>query len=158
LALNGTNPYRTLPDCAIMLNNGPLTFSMASTAIDTVAPAAPAVNGVAPLTNNNKPLISGTAEANATLTIYDGTAVLGTTHATGTGAWSFTPAAALADGPHNFTATATDAAGNANAPAAFTLVLRVSGDPWNGPPQFTVFVDGTQVGGTFSTSASHDLN
>ncbi|MCJ2038551.1 hypothetical protein MKK55_06215 [Methylobacterium sp. J-059] len=36
-----------------------------------------------------------------------------------------------------------------------TLVLRVSGDAWNGTPHFAVLVDGQQVGGTLTTNASH---
>ena len=33
--------------------------------------------------------------------------------------------------------------------------MRVAADSWNGDPQFTVSVDGTQIGGTYSASASH---
>jgi hypothetical protein len=40
-------------------------------------------------------------------------------------------------------------------PAADTLVIHASGDQWNGDPEFTVFVDGHQVGGPFDVSASH---
>ncbi|WP_336488119.1 carbohydrate-binding domain-containing protein [Methylobacterium nigriterrae] len=39
-----------------------------------------------------------------------------------------------------------------------TLVLRVSGDSWQGSPHFTVSVDGKQVGGTLTTSAAHAAN
>lgn len=35
------------------------------------------------------------------------------------------------------------------------LILRVSGDSYQGDPQFTVKVDGTQIGGTLTTAASH---
>ena len=36
-----------------------------------------------------------------------------------------------------------------------TLVVHASGDQWNGDPQFTVSVDGQQVGGPYDVSASH---
>jgi hypothetical protein len=37
------------------------------------------------------------------------------------------------------------------------LVLHVSEDAWNGDAQFVVRVDGTQIGGTLTTTASHSL-
>jgi beta-glucanase (GH16 family) len=40
-------------------------------------------------------------------------------------------------------------------PTGETLYLRVSEDAWNGHAQFTVLVDGHQVGGTHTASASH---
>ncbi|HEV2083091.1 MAG TPA: IPT/TIG domain-containing protein [Brevundimonas sp.] len=84
--------------------------------IDTVAPAAPVVT--APVDGARvliaTPTFSGTAEADARVSIaVDGTG-LGTVTATG-GAWSFTPSTGLAIGPHVVVATATDAAGNVSA-------------------------------------------
>ncbi|MBM2886813.1 hypothetical protein JFK97_20720, partial [Chromobacterium phragmitis] len=64
------------------------------------------------ITDNNQPTITGSAEANSTVTVYvDGTAV-GTTTANGSGAWSYNLSSPLADGNHSIRATATDAAGN----------------------------------------------
>jgi hypothetical protein len=54
------------------------------------------------------------AEANSTVTVFDGTKVLGTTTANGSGAWGYTTAA-LSTGTHDLTATDTDAAGNTSA-------------------------------------------
>lgn len=82
--------------------------------IDATAPTAPVVSTPAngTLTNNNTPVISGTAEANSVVTIFvDGTSI-GTTTATASGTFAFTPAAALADGARSVRATATDAFGN----------------------------------------------
>ena len=62
-------------------------------------------------------VVSGTAEANATIGVYDGATLLGTTAANGAGVWSFTPATALGAGLHAFTATLDP-----------TNVLRASGD------------------------------
>ena len=56
-------------------------------------------------------VLTGTAEANSTVKVYDGASLLGTASANGSGAWSYTTAV-LANGAHGFTATAMDAAGN----------------------------------------------
>ncbi|MBE9598553.1 Ig-like domain-containing protein [Pedobacter sp. MC2016-24] len=64
------------------------------------------------ITKVTTPVITGTAEAGSTVTLYDtdGTTVLGTGVATG-GNWSITTTL-LTPGAHSFTATATDPAGN----------------------------------------------
>ena len=90
-----------------------------SVTIDTGAPAAPAIasfsndSGIAGdgITNDNTLTLTGSAQANSTVRVYDGATLLGTATANGSGAWSFTTAA-LADGAHSFTATATDGDGN----------------------------------------------
>ena len=64
------------------------------------------------VTNDAKPEIKGTAEGGATVTLYDGSTLLGSVTADGSGNWSFTPTTALAEGVHTITATATNAAGN----------------------------------------------
>ena len=56
-------------------------------------------------------MLTGTAEANSKVTVFDGGTLLGTSTTDGSGAWSYTTGP-LSDGPHAFTATATDAAGN----------------------------------------------
>ncbi|MBU0747674.1 MAG: hypothetical protein KKB08_17345, partial [Gammaproteobacteria bacterium] len=68
------------------------------------------------ITSNNAPTLTGTAEANSSVTLYDtdGTTVLGTTTADGSGNWSIT-SAALAEGTHTLTTKATDVAGNVSA-------------------------------------------
>ena len=63
------------------------------------------------ITNDNTLTLTGTAEANSTVKVYDGATLLGTVAANGSGAWSYTTAA-LSNGAHSLTATATDAAGN----------------------------------------------
>ena len=63
------------------------------------------------LTNDNTLTLTGTAEANSTVKVFDGATLLGSVAADGTGAWSYTTAA-LANGAHSLIATATDAAGN----------------------------------------------
>jgi hypothetical protein len=93
--------------------------------VDASAPVAPTALGLAAaddsgtsnadrLTNQTSGLtITGTAEANASVTLRDGGTVIGTGTADGSG--SFSVDVALAQGAHSITATATDAAGNASA-------------------------------------------
>ena len=66
------------------------------------------------ITNDNTLTLTGTAEANATVKVYDGANLLGSATADGSGNWSYTTAA-LANGAHSLTATATDVAGNTSA-------------------------------------------
>ncbi|MGM8931533.1 Ig-like domain-containing protein, partial [Salinicola halophyticus] len=75
-------------------------------------------------TNDATPTLIGTAEANAVVAILAGGTQIGTVAADDNGDWTFTPDA-LPDGNVDFTATATDAAGNVS-PAS---------------PSFTVSVD-----------------
>ena len=59
-----------------------------------------------------RPPITGTAEANSTVTVYIDGVVAGTTTANASGAWSFTPTTDLSQGSHTAKATSRDAAGN----------------------------------------------
>jgi hypothetical protein len=90
--------------------------------IDTAAPVAPSIASFSTdsgtvgdnITNDNTLTLTGTAEANSTVKVFDGATLLGSVAADGTGAWTYTTAA-LANGAHSLTATATDAAGNSGA-------------------------------------------
>ena len=87
--------------------------------IDTVAPwrRPPACDLHRPtatvdhVANDSTLTLTGTAEANGTVKVYDGATLLGSAVANGSGAWTYTTAA-LANGAHSLTATASDAAGN----------------------------------------------
>ena len=118
-------------------SDGAGNFRAASSAlalmIDTVAPDASTIDLVAAsdtgasstdnLTTDATPTLAGTAEAGATVTVLDGSTVLGTTTVDGSGHWRFT-AGALGDGAHSFTATVTDIAGNiSSAPTALTVTV-----------------------------------
>ncbi|MBN9040908.1 MAG: hypothetical protein J0H38_06430 [Rhizobiales bacterium] len=103
--------------------SGSLTSS-ASTAlslvIDTVAPVAPTVTmstSASTLASTKVAQLTGTAEANSTVTVFDGTTKIGTVTANSSGAWTFTTAT-LATGSHSFTAKAMDAAGNTGVASA----------------------------------------
>ena len=105
-------------------NTGVASAALAVT-IDTAAPVAPTIASFSTdsgavgdgITNDNTLTLTGTAEANSTVKVYDGATLLGSATANGSGAWSYTTAA-LANGAHSLTATATDAAGNTGAASA----------------------------------------
>ncbi len=76
------------------------------------------------LTKFNEPTVTGTADANDTITIYDANTVLGTTNVSPAGTFSFTPSKALSDGTHLLAAIATDASGDVSvASPSVTMVI-----------------------------------
>lgn len=107
--------------------------------VDTIAPSAPLLVSVVDdiaggvfnaalnngqLTNDARPTLNGTAEAGSTVSIYDGSTLLGTALVQSNNSWSFTPTTPLTNGSHTFTVTATDAAGNtSSATAGFSVVV-----------------------------------
>ena len=105
-----------------MAGNTSAASAALSVTVDTAAPATPSIASFSTdsgtvgdgITNDNTLTLTGTAEANSTVKVYDGATLLGTATANGSGAWSYTTAA-LANGAHSLTATATDAAGNTSA-------------------------------------------
>ncbi|HSW23321.1 MAG TPA: Ig-like domain-containing protein, partial [Burkholderiaceae bacterium] len=118
-----------------VIDAGGLTGAVSTQAVqvDTGVPAAPTLIGtddVAAVTgaiangatiNDNVPVLSGTAEPNATVTLtIDGTPV--TVTANGAGNWSHTPGV-LADGAHSVSATQTDAAGNVSPAVALSFTV-----------------------------------
>lgn len=129
--------------------------------VDATAPVAPAITSIvddvgtvtgpvigANPTNDTRPTISGTAEANTTVRIYDGTTLVGTVTADANGNWTLPQTSApLAEGAHNLTVTATDAAGNTSAPSPI-LTLNVDLTPPTAPAGLAVIANGTQVTGT----------
>lgn len=79
-------------------------------------------------TNPQRPTLSGTAEANAVVNIYDNGTLVGTVSATAGGNWSWTPSADLSVGTHQFTVTATSADGNVS-DASTPLSVAVAAPP-----------------------------
>src|ERR1019366_6881891 len=83
--------------------------------------------------------LSGTAEAGATVKVYDGVTLIGTVTANATtGAWSYS-ATGLTNGTHSFTATQTDIAGNVSVPSTASS-MRVD-TIVNAPSLIATFVD-----------------
>ena len=71
--------------------------------VDTAAPAAPVITGDTIV--NTIVQLTGTAEANSKVTVFDGATALGTATADASGVWSYTTGA-LSTGPNALTATA----------------------------------------------------
>ena len=111
--------------------------------IDTTPPAAPLADVAAASdtgssstdnnTGDNTPTFAGTGSPGDTITIKDGTTVLGTAVVDGSGNWTFTAPASLTDGVHQITTTVTDTAGNTSAPSpalAVTIDTTVPANPY----------------------------
>ena len=77
------------------------------------------------IAHQNTLRLTGTAAANSIVKIFDGTTQLGMVKANVRGAWSFTTAA-LANGSHSFTVTATS--GGTTSPASAPLSVKVNRD------------------------------
>ncbi|WNG33155.1 adhesin [Archangium violaceum] len=82
--------------------------------VDTVVPVAPVVvsPGSGSVVNDSTPTITGTAEANSTVTVIIDGVPVAVVPVDASGAWTYTPTTPLLDGSHEVKATATDAAGN----------------------------------------------
>jgi VCBS repeat-containing protein len=118
-----------------------------SSVVDDVGPITGPITGANP-TNDTRPTLSGTAEANSIVRIYDGTTLVGETTANGSGNWTLTQTnIALSNGQHNFTATATDAAGNTSAASSITSIIVDTIAPGL-PATLAVTNNGTLVTGT----------
>src|SRR5450631_1960903 len=139
-------------------NTGVASSAMAVT-IDTVAPVAPSITSFSPdtgtvgdgITDANVLTVTGSAEANSTVNVYDGATLLGSATANGSGAWSFATAA-LSNGGHSLTATATDAAGNTGVASSAIAVTIDTVAPV--APTITSFTPDSGVVGDHITNGS----
>lgn len=99
---------------------------------DTVAPAAPSLSvskNAAGYTAGNKPLVTGSAEANSVVRVYDGDRLVAETRADANGLFSVVTSEVFSDGLNrSVRATATDAAGNVSASSA-TVSFHVDATP-----------------------------
>jgi VCBS repeat-containing protein len=146
-AMAGSNGTWTFTTAVLTQGTHPLSVTVTDTAgnvsgttsasvvIDTVAPVA-VTNLVAAnnngstavtiptngITNDSTPLLTGSGEIGARISVYDGTTLLGTTTVGSNGTWSFITTA-LSNGPHTLNVTATDAAGNVSPNASTTLTI-----------------------------------
>jgi alpha-tubulin suppressor-like RCC1 family protein len=93
-------------------------YTLPVIAIDTTAPAVPAITSTAPagITTSAAYTMTGTAEAGATVKIYNAGTLVDTVTADAEGHWSC--ALTLDDGATALTVTATDAAGNVSTAAS----------------------------------------
>ncbi|WP_430389232.1 Ig-like domain-containing protein [Dyella sp. 20L07] len=138
--------------------------------VDTTAPSAPIIDTVydavgdvqgnlkpGDTTDDTKPKVSGTAEANSTVVMYDNGKEIGRTTADANGKWTFTPNAELANGGHDLHVTAIDAAGNTSAPSNhFGFNVLSSGGAMDKPTIDTVYDDVGSVQGFLKPGDSTD--
>ncbi|MEB3331533.1 MAG: Ig-like domain-containing protein [Synechococcaceae cyanobacterium] len=139
--------------------------------VDTSAPTAPTISTVTdnvnPITgtvvsggrtNDTVLLISGTAEASSTVTVYNNSTVLGTATANVSGVWSFTTGTLIDGTTYGFRATATDAAGNLS-PFSSTYTVTVDTTAPNAPSITSVTDDaGSITGAILSGGITDDTN
>ncbi|MCO2908001.1 BapA prefix-like domain-containing protein [Pseudomonas aeruginosa] len=118
------------------------TSGPASVTVDAIAPPAPVINP------SNGVVISGTAEAGATVILTDGNGnPIGQVTADGSGNWSFTPGTPLAKGSV-VNAVAQDAAGNTSGPASTTVDSVAPATPVLDPSNGTVISGTAEAGAT----------
>lgn len=115
------------------------------TVSDNVGPVQLPLNS-GDTTDDTLPQLQGTAPDGTTITIYDGTTLLGTAVLDGSGGWSFTPTTPLTDGPHSLTVHATDEAGNTTISPPFELAIDTTAPATPDIPEITVNPDGGTPG------------
>ncbi len=100
--------------------------------IDTTAPEVPVISNSNLTALPALATLTGTADANSIIELFSGETSLGTTTAEDNGNWSFTVSQALTSGDHEFTATATDLAGNTSL-ASNSITIAVDTDSPDAP-------------------------
>ena len=123
--------------------------------VDTIAPTPAFAN----LVHNSSGTVtlSGTSEANSSVSIYDGTTDLGTVTTAANGAWSFTTGK-LSTAVHSFTLTAVDVAGNVGSGSNVALYGPASHETINvGPANDLVTVLGGSDTFAFGSSLGNDV-
>ena len=112
------------------LNAGAGGLAITLAAAGPPAPSAPDLTAASDsglsntdnVTNVTAPIFSGSAEANATVKLFDGATLVGTGKASAAGAWSIT-SSTLASGKHSITAKAIDTNGTSVASAALAVTV-----------------------------------
>ncbi|HGM4253406.1 TPA: Ig-like domain-containing protein, partial [Pseudomonas aeruginosa] len=118
------------------------TSGPASVTVDAIAPPAPVIDP------SNGVVISGTAEAGATVILTDGNGnPIGQVTADGSGNWAFTPATLLANGTV-INALAQDAAGNNSSPTSATVDSLAPAAPVIDPSNGSVIAGTAEAGAT----------
>ena len=147
--LNGTTYQFTATATDAANNTSGLSASYAVT-IDTAAPAAPAITAITTdsgatgdhITSDTSLTLSGTAEANSTVEVFQNGVSIGTTTASAGGTWSLADPNTLLNGTtYQFTATATDAANNTSGLSASYAVTIDTAAPAAGTLSFANLTD-----------------
>ncbi|NEV00841.1 Ig-like domain-containing protein [Bradyrhizobium uaiense] len=127
-------------------------FGAASVAAPTITSFSPDSNVVGDgITNANQLTLMGTATADSTVEVFDGTAQIGTVTANANGSWFFATAP-LPDGSHAFTAEDVDAAGRVSAASAALNVTVDTVAP--GAPTVSSFSPDSNITGDGITNAN----
>ncbi|ELN2575138.1 BapA prefix-like domain-containing protein [Enterobacter kobei] len=163
--INGEQVTATATDAA-----GNTSQSATVTAPDLTAPDAPTIGSVTDdvgpqtgaltngsSTNDQRPQLSGTAEAGSTVTIYDGGIAIGTAVVSSNGTWTFTPSVDLSESTHQITVRATDAAGNTG-PASPVFTLTVDLTPPATPTAIVLTDDTGTIRGTITSGTATDAS
>ncbi|WP_165354355.1 Ig-like domain-containing protein [Nocardioides glacieisoli] len=110
------------------------TIALAPTPGDTAAPAAPDITSPAQGASvaDQTPLITGTGEAGATVTVREGSTVLCTAVVRADNTWSCSSTVTLAPGAHTVTATQTDPSGNTSDADSVTFSIPAAPDDPDG--------------------------
>ena len=137
--------------------NAGATSSAFTVTVDTIAPDAPVI-ATDTVVNTNQSNLTGTAEANSTVNVFEDLNQLGSTTVDANGTWSFTTGP-LSGGDHLFTATATDAAGNTSAVSeAIDPTISEVGVTINGTSGADI-IDATHgINGVFPTNGDDTIN
>jgi hypothetical protein len=125
--------------------------------VDTIPPAAPAITS--PQENGfvgASFTLSGTAEPNATLEVFEGTTSTGTTQTNGSGVWS-KALSGLSEGAHTYTAKATDAAGNTSS-ASNARTVNVDTQAPSAPAITNPPANSYDTDGNFTLSGTAEAN
>ncbi|MAA61080.1 MAG: hypothetical protein CMK79_13145, partial [Pseudomonadales bacterium] len=140
--------------------NTSATSSALNITIDTSAPTAPAVTTITDdtgtasdgITSDNQLIITGTAQANASVDVFIDAGSIGTTSADGSGNWSYDHTGiTLADGSYAITAVASDLSGNTSATSSALNITVDTAEP--AAPAVTAITDDT---GTASDGITSD--
>ncbi|MFZ1873191.1 MAG: Ig-like domain-containing protein, partial [Chania sp.] len=137
--------------------------------VDTTQPDSPVIDSIndsvgskigaiqqGEVTDDNRPVISGKAEAGSKVEIYDKGTKIGETKADTAGNWSFKPDSDLDLGDHAITVKATDAVGNVSEPSsAFDFTLITANGP-NAPAIVAVLDDVGSIQGRLQKDAFTD--
>ncbi len=123
--IDGTDAA-TFTSSAVVFGGRPGPSAPTAPSLDPASDSGVTGDGI---TNRTAPTLDGTADPNATVRLYDsdGTTLLGTTTADGSGQWSIV-ASTLAEGVHRLMVTQTDASSNIS-PLSSALDLTIDITP-----------------------------
>ena len=95
---------------------------------DTTPPAAASNLSITTVASDNTPTITGQAESNSTVKVFNGSDQIGTAGVGSDGSFSVTISNALANGTYTFSVTVTDAAGNVSNTSNISHTINVPSD------------------------------